>query len=102
MVSTCKAYSLIAPKRPLACISLGPMELSECDSAGSLWHARPPTYIPNRSLSQQLKVSILPGGKHQGSKDELNVIWELHAKCPRSHESPGWILPISPFLAYLC
>jgi hypothetical protein len=53
------------------------------------------------SLSQQLKVSIIPGGEHQGSEDELSVIQELDAECPRSHELPGWILSAFPFLACL-
>jgi hypothetical protein len=36
-------------------------------------------------LSQQLKVSIFPGGKHQRSEDELSVVRELDAECPMSH-----------------
>jgi hypothetical protein len=53
------------------------------------------------SLSQQLKVSIIPGGEHQGSEDELSVVQELDAECPRSHELPGWILSVFPFLVCL-
>jgi hypothetical protein len=36
--------------------------------------------------SQQFKVSIFPGGKHQDSEDELCVVRELDDECPRGHE----------------
>jgi hypothetical protein len=35
--------------------------------------------------SQQLEISVFLDSEHQGSKDELNVVWELEAKYPRSH-----------------
>jgi hypothetical protein len=35
--------------------------------------------------SRQLKVFVFPGGKHQGSEDELSVVRELDAECPKSH-----------------
>jgi hypothetical protein len=38
------------------------------------------------ATSQQLEVSVIPSGEHQRSRDELCVIWELDAECPRSHE----------------
>jgi hypothetical protein len=37
------------------------------------------------SPSKQLEVSVFPGGEHQGSEDELSVIWELDAECQKSH-----------------
>jgi hypothetical protein len=37
------------------------------------------------SLSQQLEVSVFPNGKHQGSEDELSVVWELNVECPMCH-----------------
>jgi hypothetical protein len=47
-------------------------------------------------------VSIIPGGEHQGSKDELSVVQELDAEGPRGHESLGRILSAYPFLTRLC
>jgi hypothetical protein len=35
--------------------------------------------------SQQLEVSVFPGGEHQRFEDELCVIRELYVDCPRSH-----------------
>jgi hypothetical protein len=35
--------------------------------------------------SQQLEVSVFPGSKHLGFKDELSTIRELYAECPKSH-----------------
>jgi hypothetical protein len=48
--NTCEAYSLIASRRPPSCISLGHVELRECDSAwgGGLRHVGPPACIPSR------------------------------------------------------
>jgi hypothetical protein len=47
----------------------------------------------------------LPGG-HQGSKDELSVVRELEAECPRSHgltrrQLERLSLPVVPVLTYL-
>jgi hypothetical protein len=42
-----------------------------------------------------------PDDEHQGSKDELSVVWKLDAENPMSYELPGRMLCASPFLVGL-
>jgi hypothetical protein len=43
-----------------------------------------------------------PDDEHQGSKDELSVVWKLDVENPMSYELPGRMLCASPFLVRLC
>jgi hypothetical protein len=78
------AYSLIAPRRPPACISLRPTKLNECDGAGGLWHAGPLACLPNRR----------EGGKEASTWRRPTVVGGTFARALSKVEeiggSPGW------------